>query len=82
MAMPFFARKFEEQVAINPGECAAQLRVSEKNFVAESATKFFSETGQVSCTAGCRSRLSAGGFSHMVSPEVWDKPARYRENRE
>ena len=82
MAMPFFARTFEEQVAINPGECAAQPRVSEKNFVAECATKFFSETGQVSCTAGCRSRLSAGRFSHMVSPEVWDKPARYRENQE
>jgi hypothetical protein len=75
-------RTHVRKVAINPGECAAQLRVSEKNFVAECATKFFSETGQVSCTAGCRSRLSAGRFSHMVSPEVWDKPARYRENQE
>ncbi|CAL1138267.1 unnamed protein product [Cladocopium goreaui] len=70
MAMPFFARKFEEQVAINPGECAAQLRVSEKNFVAESATKFFSETGQVSCTAGF-DPMSSGQQDKMPSEDIF-----------
>jgi len=48
-----------------PAECAAQLRISEKNFVADHALSL--------------EQRGSGRVLPDDLVEVWDKPARYRE---